>query len=265
MKLLESSNFEAVNSALFVETGDAKIVGRIESYSCKMIGTEKQLYKKLNTTDGRSPHTRVALSPPQNGYGGYGMRPQTHMYSRSWSGSGRSSDEDEVTLCDTISRKLHFYLISTLNAAFSDYDFSDAKSSEFNKEPSLAVSISYILSFDPFLDIIIFFLQFVTSNIDSLLSMTATERYTKVHDSLWLTLNEEIDLPDCEIYSYNPDLASDPFGEDGCLWSFNYFFYNRKKKRVVLFTCRALSPFSEVFSEMGPEDEDADGIVQFNC
>ena len=45
--------------------------------------------------------------------------------------------------------------------------------------------------------------------------------------------------------SYNPDLASDPFGEDGCLWSFNYFFYNRKKKRVVLFTCRALSPFSE--------------------
>jgi hypothetical protein len=28
MKLLESSNFEAVNSALFVETGESKIVGR---------------------------------------------------------------------------------------------------------------------------------------------------------------------------------------------------------------------------------------------
>ncbi len=28
MKLLESSSFEAVNSALFVETGEAKIVGR---------------------------------------------------------------------------------------------------------------------------------------------------------------------------------------------------------------------------------------------
>jgi hypothetical protein len=53
---------------------------RIESYSCKMIGTEKQLYKKLNSSDGRSPHTRVALSPPQNGYGGYGVSPQ--MYSR---------------------------------------------------------------------------------------------------------------------------------------------------------------------------------------
>jgi hypothetical protein len=90
--------------------------------------------------------------------------------------------------------------------------------------------------------------------------MTATERYSKVHDSLWLTLNQEIDLPDCEIYSYNPDLSSDPFGEDGCLWSFNYFFYNRKKKRVVLFTCRALSPFSDNFSDPGPDDEE----VQFD-
>jgi len=39
---------------------------------------------------------------------------------------------------------------------------------------------------------------------------------------------------------------SDPFGEDGSLWSFNYFFYNKKMKRIVLFTCRALSPFSQV-------------------
>ena len=75
--------------------------------------------------------------------------------------------------------------------------------------------------------------------------MTATEEYSKVHDSLWRAMNEEIDLRDCYIYSYNPDMTSDPFSEDGSLWSFNYFFYNRKKKRVVLFTCRALSPFSE--------------------
>jgi len=43
-------------------------------------------------------------------------------------------------LCDTISRKTLFYLIATLNAAFHpDYDFSDAKSHEFSKEPSLQV------------------------------------------------------------------------------------------------------------------------------
>jgi hypothetical protein len=38
-------------------------------------------------------------------------------------------------------RKTLFHLISTLNAAFPDYDFSDAKADEFTKEPSLQVSI----------------------------------------------------------------------------------------------------------------------------
>ena len=119
---------------------------RIESYSCKMIGSEKAAYKKFSSESGRGPHDLEALSPPQNGaaagyYGsvGGGCSPG---YSRSWS-SGRSSDEDEtagLTLCDVISRKSLFYLISTLNAAFPDYDFSDAKGSEFSKEPSFTVS-----------------------------------------------------------------------------------------------------------------------------
>ncbi len=109
------------------------------------------------------------------------------------------------------------------------------------------------------------YFQYVTTNIDGLLSVTATDRYAKAHDSLWVTMNAEIDLPGCEIYSYNPDLASDPFGEEGCLWSFNYFFYNRKKKRVVLFTCRALSPFSGCGADVvgfGPEyDEEQDAAA----
>ena len=40
--------------------------------------------------------------------------------------------------------------------------------------------------------------------------------------------------------SYNPDLDSDPFGEEGSLWSFNYFFYNKKLKRIVFLTCRSV-------------------------
>lgn len=42
------------------------------------------------------------------------------------------------------------------------------------------------------------------------------------------------------VLSYNPDLDSDPFGEEGSLWSFNYFFYNKKLKRIVFFTCRSV-------------------------
>jgi len=59
------------------------------------------------------------------------------MYVYSLSVSG----DEEVLLCDTISRKSLFYLIATLNATFApDYDFTDAKSSEFSRERSLQVN-----------------------------------------------------------------------------------------------------------------------------
>lgn len=108
MKLLESSRFEAINNALTIQTGDSKIIGRIESYSCKMVGTDKAQYKRFNA-EGVNPNDLQALSPPQG------------AYSRSISG-----DEDGP-LCDTISRKTLFYLIATLNSAFPDYDFMDVK------------------------------------------------------------------------------------------------------------------------------------------
>ena len=139
MKLLENSSFEVLNSALFMESGDARIVGRIESYSCKMIATEKQFFKKFAGEDGGSANTLMALSPPQNGYGcySYSVSPAGSSYSRSFSRS--SGSEDETYLCDAIDRKTLFHLISTLNAAFPDYDFSDTQSSEFTKEPNLQV------------------------------------------------------------------------------------------------------------------------------
>ena len=112
-----------------------------------MIGTDKQMYKKFNAdADGRSPHSLEALSPPQNGFGGYSFSPRQRTRTMS---SSHSSDEDvsrdePTVLCDVIPRKTLFYLLSTLNAAFVDYDFSDTKASEFSKEPSLQVRKSYM-------------------------------------------------------------------------------------------------------------------------
>nr|CAG4638697.1 EOG090X0C93 [Cyclestheria hislopi] len=213
MKLLESSQFEAVNSSLNMFTGDCNIIGRIESYSCKMAGYEKQLYKRFNSESGVSPHDLQVLSAPQSTLA---ISPTGGHYSCSVSG------DEEGPLCDTISRKTLFYLIATLNASFQpDYDFSHARSEEFSREPSL---------------------QWVVNTVDNNLSATTGDLYnSKLRAQLWAAINEEIALTDCDIYSYNSDLASDPFGEDGCLWSFNYFFYNRKLKRIVLFTCRAFS------------------------
>ncbi|XP_020283824.1 repressor of RNA polymerase III transcription MAF1 homolog [Pseudomyrmex gracilis] len=232
MKLLENTRFEAINSALSIKTGDSKILGRIESYSCKMAGNDKQMYKRFNSEEGVTPHDLQALSPPQTS----GTSPAQGYLSRSVSG------DEEGPLCDTISRKTLFYLIATLNAAFNpDYDFSNAKSHEFSREPSL---------------------QCVMNSIDNNLSATAGDHYRSLQTALWAAVDDEITLQECDIYSYHPDFASDPFGEDGCLWSFNYFFYNKKKKRIVFFTCRAINPLyvldSGVGSDFAMDEDDED-------
>lgn len=116
MKLLESSRFEAINNALSISNGNSTIFGRIESYSCKMAGNDKALYKRF-TADDLGPHDLQALSPPQ-----------TLMDLSPALNRGSLSGDEGIMLCDTISRKTLFYLIATLNAAFQpDYDFSDAK------------------------------------------------------------------------------------------------------------------------------------------
>lgn len=124
MKLLESTRFEAINNALSIQTGDSRIVGRIESYSCKMAGTDKALYKRFNA-EGVHPNDLQALSPPQGIF----------QYSRSVSG-----DEDGP-LCDTISRKTLFYLIATLNSSFPDYDFMDVKVSRIREDSSFQITL----------------------------------------------------------------------------------------------------------------------------
>ncbi|KYM81336.1 Repressor of RNA polymerase III transcription MAF1 like protein [Atta colombica] len=236
MKLLENTHLEAINSALSIKTGDSKIIGRIESYSCKMTANDKQMYKRYNAEQGGTPHDLQALSPPQTSLG---TSPAQGCLSRSVSG------DEEGPLCDTISKKTLFYLIATLNSTFNpDYDFSDAKSHEFSKEPSL---------------------QWVMNAVDGNLNATAGDHYRSLRSALWAAVDKEISLHGCDIYSYNPDFASDPFGEDGCLWSFNYFFYNKKLKRIVFFTCRAINPLyvpdSGVGSDFAMDEDDEDDLV----
>jgi len=222
MKLLENSQLEALNSALTFETGQYKMVGRVESYSCKMAGGDKKLFKTMNADSGTSPNDLQALSPPQSVNLSYSVSPV----------KGSSNDEASGHLCDTISRKTLFYLIGTLNASFlPDYDFSSAKSEDFSKEPSVS---------------------WVMNAVDShFLSSAAHASYTTLRSQLWSAIDKEIVFSQSDVYSYNPDLNSDPFGEDGCLWSFNYFFYNKKLKRIVFLSCRAVS-------NMNPYSRDSD-------
>ncbi|CAH3174439.1 unnamed protein product, partial [Porites lobata] len=240
MKLLANARLDTLSAAISTNTGDSQIEGRIESYSCKMAGSDKKLYKTLN--EGSGPNELQALSPPQthfqtttpgsisptnSSYPGIlaNMRPRTLS----------TGSQEEAVLCDTISRKMLFYLISTLNAAFNpDYDFSNVKSHEFSREPNLRV---------------------VIDTINGNLSANVGEPFVALKTGLWAAVDEEINLAECDIFSYNPDLDSDPYGEEGSLWSFNYFFYNKKMKRILFFTCRATSSSAQYQSDEGEQFE----------
>ena len=50
---------------------------------------------------------------------------------------------------------------------------------------------------------------------------------TPLLEELWQAINDVICLIDCDVYTYKAVSEGDPFCDEGNLWSFNYFFYNR--------------------------------------
>eukprot|EP00899_Mesostigma_viride_P017271 jgi/Mesvir1/25545/Mv01787-RA.1 len=125
------------------------------------------------------------------------------------------------------SRKTLIYLILTLNHMYPDYDFSTLRAHHFTKEASIA-GVKQKLN-------------------DSLMEASKVWAATEGDDSssllemLWSVIDEVIELVDTDVYSYKSDLLEgDPFGETGNLWSFNYFFYNRKLKRILYFSCKSV-------------------------
>jgi len=116
------------------------------------------------------------------------------------------------------SRRTFISLVCTLNAAFPDYDFSSIKPEQFKKEPNL---------------------RLVANHINSVLGSVVSD-YAAFSGKMWTVLEEEIRIRECDIYSYIESEA-DPFSEEGSIWSMNYFFFNKKLRRLVFLTCRCIS------------------------
>lgn len=142
---------------------------------------------------------------------------------------GQSSDSDPPSSPDfllyTTSRKTLIYLVLTLNHMYPDYDFSAVEAHHFFREET----------WDSFKQIFETYL------------LEAAKEWAEANDgdsflgSLYKALDKAVKLPECEVYSYCPDSDTDPLLEKGAIWSFNFFFYNRKMKRVVSFRCCCLS------------------------
>ncbi|XP_057542771.1 uncharacterized protein LOC130821138 isoform X2 [Amaranthus tricolor] len=134
---------------------------------------------------------------------------------------GRSSDTDSSSPADNLisrtSRKTLIYLVLTLYHMYPDYDFSAVKAHQFLLDESWD---SFEQIFDSYMR-------------EASKVWVEANGGSSLLEDLYKALDEVVKLSECEIYSYNPDTDADPFLQRGAIWSFNFFFYNRKLKRVV--------------------------------
>ncbi|AQK72323.1 transcription regulator [Zea mays] len=94
----------------------------------------------------------------------------------------------------------------------------------------------------------------------------ATNEGSSLLDSMTKAIDEVIKIKECDIYSYNPDSDADPVLEKGAIWSFNYYFYNRKLKRVVSFRCYCTSKLSgdDFLTGVASDGEEEDALIDMD-
>lgn len=169
---------EVINPLVFAPSPPC----RVESYSCKMVGNEKKQYKHLS--HHQEGQNRQALSPPQTIFGSpLAGSPISNglpaVLTRTISGSSNQS-ECGPQLRDAVDNKTLFFLKATLNLSFQpDYDFTNAKSEEFSREPNV---------------------KLVMGCVRSNLAATAGDKFLSFDPFLWAAIDEEIQLCDCDIY-----------------------------------------------------------------
>ncbi|XP_009610710.1 uncharacterized protein LOC107794885 [Nicotiana tabacum] len=142
---------------------------------------------------------------------------------------GRSSDTDSSSPVEYLScrssRKTLIYLLLTLYHMYPDYDFSAVKAHQFFTEESWD-------SFKQIFDIYMF---------EASKEWLDANEGSPLLETLYKALDEVVKVAECEIYTYNPEADADPFLERGAIWSYHFFFYNRKLKRVVSFRFSCVS------------------------
>lgn len=168
---------------------------------------------------------------------------------------GQSADSDPSSpveyLSSRSSRKTLIYLVLTLSHIYPDYDFSAVRTHLFFKEEE----------WDAFKE------MFETYLFEAAKEWAVANGGSSLLESLSKAIDEVIKLGECEIYSYNPDFDGDPFLERGAIWSFNYFFYNRKLKRIVSFRCCCLSNLQSddfIGNEVLVEDDEDDLLIDMD-
>lgn len=217
MKYIEFPELARLSQALTHEGPECSVHTRIEAYSCKNVNRDKKLFRALEHAYNEEP---AAFSPPS-----------------AFSALDREVEQTTFGPMDKhASRKTLYLLIATLNIAFPDHEFSDVRPAHFCKEESgagvlnaLSTTLVSTSSGNPTrsmpaprtysaypptsADFFPSSLPTSSSPINNLLSRSPLAKpqiVTGTHPTLYRMFDEVIGLADCEVYSYVPDIASDP-------------------------------------------------------
>ncbi|KAL4062157.1 Maf1 regulator-domain-containing protein [Scleroderma citrinum] len=223
MKYIEFPELARLAQALTHEGPECSVHTRIEAYSCKNIKRDKKLFRSLE----HAYSDDVSSSPPLP----------------SWLERDHPDDTPFGPMDRPASRRTLYLLIATLNIAFPDHEFSDVKPSHFNKEKSGAGVLNALsttllsphahsrtgggsipaprtYSAYPPAAPDIFPSSVPTSSSTSPRSQIAQSPYAPppivsgTHPTLYRTLDTVIGLSDCQVFSYTPDMDSDPHAND---------------------------------------------------
>lgn len=237
-------DFDDVTNALNFDTADCHVIGGCDLYTTKAAGGDKKLYKTIeNSLESQYESLlrfSASLSPPQA--------------SSAAASLNLSRSSPFGPLSQISSRRTFAYLIATLNASHPDYDFSHLlRPSDFRREKSLKAVLNT-------LDTTLYNLRprptshavpsHWSSEVTSGRPSTPSGSQTW-GPRMWRLIDKEMSLKECSVYCYSPE--EDPYdGEEGAIWSFNYFFFNKARKRVCYIYLRGLSIISHSPAQRTP-------------
>ena len=226
------------------DTADCHVIGGCDLYTTKAAGTDKKLYKNIEHSLESQYESLLRLSAA--------LRP-THASSAA-SSLNLSRSSPFGPLSQISSRRTFAYLIATLNASHPDYDFSHLlRPTDFRRERSVK-SVMNVLNTT------LYNLRPRTSTVIAPVGNTADAASSSIGTTvppiaqhwgprMWSLIHQEMNLRECSVYCYAPE--EDPYdGEEGAIWSFNYFFFNKAMKRVCYIYLRGLSVMSHVYPDL---------------
>ncbi|KAL5526072.1 hypothetical protein ACEPAG_7410 [Sanghuangporus baumii] len=221
MKYIEFPELARLSRALTHEGPECSVHTRIEAYSCKNVNRDKKLFRALEHAYAEE----AAHIPP------------------SFAALDREADNTPFGPMDRhASRKTLYLLIATLNIAFPDHDFAGVKPAHFCKEvsgagvlnalsttlvtagsngsptqrPGMPAPRTYSAYPPTSSDFFPRSLPTSSSPVNTMMQspLAPPPIVTGTHPTLYRILDEVIGLADCEVYSYVPDIASNPHATD---------------------------------------------------